>query len=96
MAEYLLPSRKEQRQKRRDPSGNQGLCHALVPATCDATVPTVDPGLVKKFVSTVAAVPSVVPLSTDCACNTCFARPKSRILAWLRFVIKILAGLMSR
>ena len=55
-----------------------------------ATVPTVEPGLVKCASVRVA---SFSPLALDVVT---LARPKSRILAWPRLVTKMLAGLMSR
>ena len=62
-----------------------------------ATVPIARPGVVKN--SDVKAVASaVLPAnSASCfGCTTCLARPKSRILPWLRSVIKIFTGLISR
>src|SRR5882762_10362086 len=60
-----------------------------------ATVPTVDPGLVRNGSSTVAAEPTVAADRIE-GWAVRLAKPKSRILAWLRLVTKMLAGLMSR
>ena len=62
-----------------------------------ATVPIVDPGLVRWDSSIVKpwVIAAVIPLDGSVAGFT-FAKPKSRILACPRLVRKILAGLMSR
>src|ERR1700722_911310 len=63
-----------------------------------AIVPIADPGLVSSRLSDVSSA-AVRPAPTDSAMRRdapCFAKPKSRILACERAVIKILAGLMLR
>ena len=60
-----------------------------------ATVPSAVPGFVR-WSSSMVSADVALPLLAEFAAAVIFARPKSRILAWLRLVTKIFAGLISR